>query len=124
MAITKAHPGLKVVITVDGAAREEFIDEDEEESRDSVTKYIEAVSGAVFSVDLEVSKPWPGTGVLYHIYTDGKWMRGTFVMQKDYTGSSVKVSVPGVQYLDGGRWLMQKFCFSDLVVGTQLAAMF
>src|SRR4051812_19961632 len=120
MAITKVHPGVKVAIHVDGAPLEEFIDEDEEESRDSVTRYIQAVSGAVFSVDLEVTRPWPKTGIMYQIYADGKWMRGTFIMQKDYVGPSVKVSIPGVQYQEGVQWLMRTFCFSDLAVGKHI----
>lgn len=117
MAVTKKNPRLKVFVSVDGAALEEYVDEDDERQVDSVTKYVEAISGAEFTIDVELLKPWPGSSILLDFYIDGKFMRGSFIMQKDFTGPSVKICIAGVLHLEGKEWYIRKFCFSDLVVG-------
>lgn len=117
MAVTKSHPRLKVSISIDNVAVEEHIDDDEEQKPDAVVKYIEAISGAEFSVDCELSPPWPHHSLLLDIYIDGKWMRGSFLKQSDFIGTVIKKSLTGVFHSKGQEWYVQKFCFSDIVVG-------
>jgi hypothetical protein len=117
MAVTKKNPRLKVWIAVHGVALEEHVDEDDQRREDSVTKYIEAISGAEYSIKVELQKPWPDSSILIDIYIDGKWVRGAFIMQKSFVGSSAEISITGVQHTRGDEWYTRKFCFSDLVVG-------
>jgi len=117
MAIAKSHPRLKVTITIDNVALEEHIDVDEEMEPDAVVKYIEAVSSAEFSLDFDVSHPWPHQSLMLDIFIDGKRVRGALINQEDFSGIVTKRAVQGVNYSKHGEWFLQKFCFSDLVVG-------
>jgi hypothetical protein len=117
MAITESHPRLKLTISIDNVALEEYTDEDEELQPDVVVKYIEAVSGPEFSIDCELSLPWPHQSLMLDVIVDGKWVRGALFNQQEFSGIICKRTVSGVNHSKGREWFLQKFCFSDLTVG-------
>lgn len=116
------NPRLKVFVSVGGVALEEHVDEDDEQKPEAVTKYIEAVSGAEFTVDVELQKPWPDYSVLIDYHLDGKWMRGTFIRQEDFVGTCAKRSAAGIPHSVDKDWYIRNFCFSDLVIGKVVVA--
>ncbi|KAL7776947.1 hypothetical protein CFE70_007367 [Pyrenophora teres f. teres 0-1] len=121
MAITEAHPGIKVDIRVGGVPLVEYDDDDEQvqTSRDTLTKYIEATTVAEFVVNLVITPPWPGTSLLLSVYVDGQNICGQFRQQAiHYKGQCHQSSIEGAKYGQGNEWFLQKFCFSELAIGT------
>ncbi|RMZ66093.1 hypothetical protein GMOD_00005162 [Pyrenophora seminiperda CCB06] len=108
MAITEAHPYIKVNVQVGGIPL----------SSTSVTKYIEATSGAEFSVAYEFTPPWPKTALVLMTYVDGKWMNGVIIEEHLYTGTSYNGSWAGTEHTEGNKAFLRKFCFSELTIGT------
>ncbi|KAI2485391.1 hypothetical protein Ptr902_04331 [Pyrenophora tritici-repentis] len=113
MAITEAHPGIKVDIHVGGVPLTEYDDDDEQAqtSEKTVTKYIEATSGAEFAVNCEVTRPLPKHSLLVDVFLDGQRKRGTYM---DKPGITSRISIEGCNYTERQRWFLQKFCFSGL----------
>jgi hypothetical protein len=118
MAIIESHPHIRAEIISNGAPLPEFVNDDEEDAPDTVTKYIEAESGAEFAVHVTLTAPYPETSILYEIKLDGKHVRGFFSKENNYNGQSVTFKTPGVSHRDGEQWFVSKFCFSSLVIGT------
>lgn len=117
MAIIQAYPRLKVEIVIDNVPLEEFDDEDDPASRTTVTKYIESQSGAHYAIKCLLTQPWPGASVLLDFYLDGKWVRGSFMMQKDFIGNTLERLIEGANYSEKNTFYLQKFRFSELTIG-------
>ncbi|EFQ92434.1 hypothetical protein PTT_10464 [Pyrenophora teres f. teres 0-1] len=125
MAITEAHPGIKVDIRVGGVPLVEYDDDDEQvqTSRDTLTKYIEATTVAEFVVNLVITPPWPGTSLLLSVYVDGQNICGQFRQQAiHYKGQCHQSSIEGAKYGQGNEWFLQKFCFSELAIDDSTAS--
>jgi hypothetical protein len=89
MAVLDSQPKIKVTVSVDGKALEEYINDDAKikglYTKMTVVRYIEAQSGKYFTVDLEVSKDFkPGTSLSFRLYVDGRWINGYFFVAEDY----------------------------------------
>jgi hypothetical protein len=117
MAVTKAYPRIKVGVQVDEVVVQEHEDDDEKSTDDTVTKYVEAKSGADFALSFQVTPPWPKQSILFQIHLDGKYARGTFAQQRDWIGTSCKFIIGGSASSKNGQWYQQNFCFSDLSIG-------
>ncbi|KAF2677306.1 hypothetical protein K458DRAFT_163912 [Lentithecium fluviatile CBS 122367] len=77
MAITTVYPGLQVDVVVNGAPLQEYDDDEDEDSPDTTTKYVEATSGANFEIRYSF-----GTGfsakhaVVTRVHVDGQYGEG------------------------------------------------
>ncbi|KAH9881529.1 hypothetical protein IAQ61_000255 [Plenodomus lingam] len=118
MAVTKAHPGVKAHIIVNGTRLVEFDDDDAEAGDNRVSKYVECQSGAEFEVLCKVSRPWPRCDLALHVYCDGKWAAGRLICKKDQNGKAVSETINGHNYGRDNDWHLEKFCFSELTIDT------
>ena len=74
MAVLSEYPGLDVAFIVHGQRLQEY-DDDDEPSPKTVTKYIEAQSGANFAIATSFKPPFPTRYVVMgRLYIDGKRM--------------------------------------------------
>ena len=73
MAILSTYPDLQVNVYVDGKSLQEYDDDEHPPTSDTVTKYMEAVSGAAFEIQYVHSQRTPSKlGVGFILYVDGK----------------------------------------------------
>ncbi len=117
MAILPSHPGIKVSIVCNGAALQEYDDEDDETQTHVVSKYIEAVSGAEFGIKCEVSPPWPPNTLLFIYYLDQKWVGGRYAMQISYNPPNWTCIEQGSRTIVDGQSYLHKFAFAALTIG-------
>lgn len=120
MAILAGVPGLKVEILVNGEPLREYDedrDEDDEPSEpNTITKYVEVVSGAEFQIKYTFKRPFPSqkaVDVDFHFdsLTDGVVVNQTILFNPSghwYVGPESRI---------GGRTQIQKLSFSDLEIG-------
>lgn len=120
MAVIPDVDGLKVEVVTNGEPLEEYVDNEEERVPETVTKYIEAKSGEEFGVRWTIAHPYPEYGVLFDVYLDGKFIRGAFARQHIFVGPSISHVISGRCCIVKDEWYMQKFCFTELTVGTGL----
>ncbi|KAF3036906.1 hypothetical protein E8E12_003340 [Didymella heteroderae] len=74
MAILASRPGIKIIVVCNGAPLQEYEDDDAEDQDGSVVStYIEAVSGAEFGVQWEITSPWPPYTILFECWLDQKY---------------------------------------------------
>jgi hypothetical protein len=78
MAILPSRPGIKISIVCNGAALQEYNDDEEEPNNNIVSKYIEAISGAEFGIHWKLTPPWPPYTVLLEYRLDQKYVAGTY----------------------------------------------
>lgn len=85
MAITDSLPGLAIEILVDGRALQEYEDEDadEDQEQDTVVRYIEAESGKVFAVSIELLEDFEfeGSCIAFDIFVDGTFVHGPIIRE-------------------------------------------
>jgi hypothetical protein len=117
MAIIDSHPRIKVEILSNDAPLQEYDNDEEEDKPNSVTKYIEAQSGAAFEIRCSLERPFPKTPLLCKCFVDGKKMEGFFCGPASNSGSSCFDKLSGVTHHDQVGTFLSKFCFSDLTVG-------
>ena len=113
-------------VEVDGVALEEFEDEEtrEADTRTSLTKYIEAASGANFSLKLVIHPGWTMKAdyIAWYVVMDGKSYGGGIVPSKDYDDNRSCTSVShGVRSGSGDDWSERKFRFTDIIIGDKPA---
>jgi hypothetical protein len=117
MAITDTFPAIKAEILVNEVALQEYDDgEDNSNSGTTVTKYIEAVSGAEFAICDKIDQK-PKYEVRVDFFLDGKRASGNILQHWRFIGGSYENTVQGVNSNTGGNWSLSKFSFSDLNTG-------
>lgn len=120
MAVIEEVPGLVVTIDVAGEDLAEYnSDEEEPQSRTSHT-YIQAESGADFSIATRYDAatfPHPQETIRYELFLDGNSIAA-------WTNSPARIALPG-RYLTsegrhdmGDRYVWHKFSFAELTIGT------
>jgi hypothetical protein len=115
MAVHPDYPELTVDIVVEGSALQEYPNPDPEPSPKAVTKYVEATSGAKFSVRWNIPKPlFEKYGVRACIRLDGVDMikKGYRYYKNRATGVQHIINSSGA-YI-GGVDMGQDFQFSKL----------
>ncbi|KAH7085198.1 hypothetical protein BKA63DRAFT_597881 [Paraphoma chrysanthemicola] len=112
MAVHPDYPDLEVNVTVNGKPLEEYVNSDETDDPKTITRYIEAVSGAEFALELAFRDKFPTKhDVGYEIEIDGNEVESSYC-RKD---SLPKVEViKGTDYLVDSKWFLQHFAFSEL----------
>lgn len=118
MAISQDVPGLKVEIRVNKEPLKEYDDDpDEPHEPRSVTKYVEAVSGAEFEIVIKLTCSLS----LEHdckaiISIDGKRARHPIFYKEKYPIVESH-HFKGVTSSQSGKWFRENFCFSELNIG-------
>lgn len=118
IAITDTSPPVEVEILVNDVALQEYNDDDDDSvSAHTVVKYIEAVSGAEFAVRYRLD-PKPSHDVSVDISLDGKWAVSRIIQLSHYPLAYIQKTITGVKSNKDGSWVLSKFSFSDLTIGT------
>ncbi|XP_014558613.1 hypothetical protein COCVIDRAFT_14245 [Bipolaris victoriae FI3] len=119
MAITRENPRIKVHVECNGARLQEFDEDDGNTTTTTVTKYVEAKSGAEFAVQVEVHQPFPRYAMIVKLYIDGNSVRSRIIGDHQYQsakGSVKRVFNTTVTKIADGQRTLQKFCFSELQI--------
>lgn len=117
MAITDTFPAAEAEILVNEVALQEYFDDEDASTSDrTVVRYIEAVSGADFTIRYKIDSK-PKFDVTVDIYLDDKWVAGRVVERSLFRISSYQQTVVGVNSNSTGNWSLSKFSFADLKVG-------
>lgn len=117
MAILPERPGIKISIVCNGAPLEEYDDDDEEPQLNTVFKYVEAVSGAEFAIQWDISAPWPPASILFDYWLDQKKVGGRFCMQALCKPPTYTYCLKGATTAVNGLGFEHKFAFAALDVG-------
>lgn len=113
MVVSESIPGIEVEVIVGGVALKEHQDHDLEEEDRTVTRFIEATPGEIFTVRINVlpNVRFESDHIACNIYADGTWVESPLLAARDI-GSPV---VRGYRWLVDGR--AQKCRFADLEIG-------
>lgn len=110
-------------IRFNGVALQEYDDEDGTEQAPNkptpiVVKYVEATSGAEFSIKYKVHKGWKlDDDLSWQILLDGKQSNSNLLRRDDVLSGYASSVVEGVRYGSGSDWRLRKFKFADIVNG-------
>ncbi|KAI0799400.1 hypothetical protein GGR55DRAFT_684013 [Xylaria sp. FL0064] len=127
MAISPDVPGIEVTVRCHGRALDEFEDPDAHDDNDdavahpSVSKYIECVDDTEFDVSLAVDSKYNWNYrnhiLVFTVYVDGQWVRGTVVRSSDlnYNGrATYQVKGKQVHNHISGLWSVRRFKFAPV----------
>jgi hypothetical protein len=120
MAILPSRPGIKISIVCNGAALQEYNDDEEEPNNNIVSKYIEAISGAEFGIHWKLTPPWPPYTVLLEYRLDQKYVAGTYCKLVHFKHPSYSGLDEGVTTTTNGQYFLHKFAFAALAIGNYL----
>lgn len=123
MVILPACPGLKVEVAVAGQALKEHDDNYETNAKPkTVTKYVEAVSGANFEIAISFEKPFPDKhAVRAIVYVDGEDVARPIIRESALLKRTRKIQ--GATLRVEGKRVLRKFRFSKLNVGELIASL-
>jgi hypothetical protein len=120
MAVIPDVPHVVVDIVVDGNPLPEYLDEDDSESvsSNSITKYVECVSGSSFAIRTDFTGMKRqylrgGNAIETVHYIDGQHIDGN-VHKTPWTQSGAWKH-RAARYKEGRTWLEREFRFADLV---------
>ena len=122
MAILKS---IEASVVIDGKALTEYDDEDTpDESSDhtsEVSKYIEAVSDAEFSISITVPKSYKieANALCFDLSLDGFWGR-TYLLRKAKLKSKREdwhTTIAGSKVKNSEGWYLRPFKFADVKIG-------
>jgi hypothetical protein len=113
MAITNITPFIKVDILVNDVVLETYEDDEERTDENTVSKYIESISGADFSIRYRLDKK-PDYDMAVDFFLDGKYVDGRYVLLEDFRDGSLQDKVYGAEAIVAGAWMLSKYAFSDL----------
>jgi hypothetical protein len=121
MAILSAFPGLSVEVVMAGTSCLEYPDTDNDngDSDEKVTRYIEAKSNAEYGVQIDIPRGLMDGkyDIRSKIYIDGYKVGGTVLRRVKYIQQGYR-RVHSAQCVGSGdNWKKRAFCFSDLIKG-------
>ncbi|KAL2032885.1 hypothetical protein VTO58DRAFT_106057 [Aureobasidium pullulans] len=113
MAILDSLPGVEITVVVDGEDLHEYQDADMEDEENTVTKYVEAVTGANFTIKIMVPKKFgfEGTCLSFHVLVDGAEAEHPLIQPRHVRRA------PKVRSVEGARVSnthIRKFRFTEL----------
>ncbi|EUC26971.1 hypothetical protein COCCADRAFT_31407 [Bipolaris zeicola 26-R-13] len=114
MITSNKYPGLEVAVHVNDRPIQEYDDDDDENPpSNTVTKYIEAKSGAGFAVITTFKPPFsPPHGVMISLIVDGSPVTSRCCRQDELFGRVFNMHA--VHRKIDGEWVMQKLHFSEI----------
>jgi hypothetical protein len=118
----KECPGVQVTVECRGDSLPEYDNDEEEAHNNSLTKYIEAKSGAEFTIRLQLHPPYPVHAIYLKLSLDGKYVANRIVDESAYAKakSGLRRDFGSVtSKIAEGQCIKQKFCFSELQVGME-----
>jgi len=116
---------IDMAIRVDGRDLREFFDQDSDHSEKSISKYIEAVSGAKFEIVTIVSRShvFISDALGLEIFLDGELVQRPLITKadcnpttNDYVSRHVRM-IKGVSYIGGSGWEFRPFKFAEITFG-------
>lgn len=118
MAVLGAYPNIEVQIVCNGAPLKEYDDDDEESAEpNTVTKYVEVVSGAEFQIQHDIMVPWPRHEILFECTIDKQNIGGNLIKKRRYQGRIYRYTKNGALSYKKGQWSTQRFHFAELLIG-------
>ena len=122
MAILK---GIEVLVVIAGKALTEYDHEDtadqNPEHPNEVSKYIEAVSDAEFSIDIRVSQYYDLTAndLSFILRLDGVFVSNPVCTKAELKSlrKDWQTNVAGSYVKNGGEWSLRPFKFNDIKIG-------
>ncbi|KAH7094843.1 hypothetical protein FB567DRAFT_586195 [Paraphoma chrysanthemicola] len=112
MAVHPDYPDLQVEVTVDGKPLKEYVNPDETDDPDTITRYIEAVSGAEFALSLAFGDKFPTKhDIGFEIEIDGNEVESSYSAKESLPKVAV---IKGAESLVKSKWVLQHFAFSEL----------
>ena len=111
-----AWPGLSVTLRVHGDDLKEIEDDEAEGSgQRSVMRYVEALPGTNFSVELRVEDyfHYKSNDLRMDVLVDGVAIR-SMVFGPKHRGVPIRDSCKGILNRIDGEWQLQKFAFAEL----------
>jgi len=85
-----------------------------------VTKYIEAKTGATFTVRYKISPTFRlfhgNVDLVFSVHVDNKWM-DAHAIERKYMNSDYIESITGHKYTKNGQWFERSFTFDQLNIG-------
>jgi hypothetical protein len=114
MAIVNKTPRVEAEILIDGVATREYVDGEDQVEVDTVTRYVEAKSGADFAIRFRSTQK-PKHDVSAEALVDGRSVMSTLVLLNDFCNGTLESTVDGVRSSKDGKWSLSKFFFSDLM---------
>jgi hypothetical protein len=123
-----AYPGLVADILVDGVPLEELSvpGDVSEDTPASVTRYVEARSGANFEIRVRMGQQFrrdldPRYDLAISVFVDGVKQKGEIWTRADiaaFGGDCLDRRHKGVKYQADGDWKLKRFMFADFSAGT------
>ncbi|KAF3007689.1 hypothetical protein E8E13_009336 [Curvularia kusanoi] len=115
MAVLPGQPSISVsIVSSDGRALPEFVDDDADDSNDNVIcRYIEATSAMEFGIRWEVAPPSPHS-VMLEFKVDGKWAGGEYGKLEMLARGPYASIHAGVTSVVNGQSFLHKFAFAAL----------
>ncbi|KAL1648463.1 hypothetical protein SLS58_002218 [Diplodia intermedia] len=119
MAIISDIPGLRVEVRVHGQPLDEFPSEDEPDTSDTATRYIEATSGVEFTVrityDEALDPRYKSFDIQSRLELDGKLADRSNTQRKDWIRKERKeVNYYGSRSFENGKWYFRTMAFSQV----------
>lgn len=119
MAVLPDCPGLKAEVVVNGEALLEYDDDEHNGHPRTVTKYVEAISGANFEIHLSFELPFPKDyGMMVFTKIDGITQNKKIIGKERLFESVFNLS--GAKEHAAGSSILRKYRFSALIVGESL----
>ncbi|KAL8930202.1 MAG: hypothetical protein Q9208_000819 [Pyrenodesmia sp. 3 TL-2023] len=111
---------LRAFVAVNGNRVQEYVDEElevEKENPELAVKYIEAESGAEFTIDVEVTRQtaFKTENLEIQVHLDGKWAAGEYVYRsKVLQSNNYVLKIGGATRMVNGSCEFRAFMFSDV----------
>lgn len=110
---------IEVKVVVNGTPAQEYDDDDQETiAHNTVTKYIEAISGAEFEVQFELKRSYrfPSQHLVFQISVDGRVLDNSVVSKEEFAerGQAWVGSLKGIMRSHGETWSLERFRFSEI----------
>jgi hypothetical protein len=124
-------PGLEVIVKIGGSPAVEYEDEEESEvapgpsgvhqAARTVSKYIEAVTGAEFSIQLSFSRifKWDSPVIEVWLTVDGTWISGAIIYPQpnaEVTKEIEGIHQPPVAGSRAREWTLKKLQFAQIEI--------
>jgi hypothetical protein len=111
-------------IMVDGVALREYDDDDDDTDQKSdqsiptVVKYVQATSGAEFSVNFSLLKDWKvDQDLVWKIYLDGTFSQSSVIANSTLYFIQHSWNLKGLSVGRGDEWYLKKYKFADIITG-------
>jgi hypothetical protein len=109
-------------IMVDGAVLREYDDDDTDQKPDqtipTVVKYVQATSGAEFSVNFSLLEDWKvDQDLAWKIYLDGTFSQSSVVANSTLYFDKTSWNLNGLSVGRDDKWYLKKYKFADLIIG-------